>query len=481
MSLEIRLALLALLLLLAAFCSSAETALFGLHRVQLRRLKASPHPRARAVLRLLERPAELLAAILVANTLLNIAFTAAMTDLFLDRWAGSPQSATGLATLCASALVIFLGEITPKTLAIRFAEPIARLEARPLRVLLFVLRPLIHLLSRLAHAGLRLIGIRDLTGSVSSLTPGELRALFDEVGEDAVLSEAERRIATRIFEFSSTRAAEVMTPRLDIRSADRRVSREALAEIIRASRHTRIPITDGSLDQIVGYLNAKTFLLNPEASLDDLLQPVLIVPETKRVNEIFHEIQRRRIAMVVVVDEYGHTVGIITKEDLVEEIVGELYDEYDTVERPIVKVGPDRYLVTGQVTVDALAEALGVEIATEAVTLNGLLADLLGDIPAAGDRVEHAGLAFHVLEVRRHRVHRCEVRRLGRAGRGGGEPGAAAGRKAGRKPGREEREGEAGGSVAGAEPGAGGAGGGEPGALERGAGEAPSGEEGEAG
>jgi CBS domain containing-hemolysin-like protein len=203
-----------------------------------------------------------------------------------------------------------------------------------------------------------------------------------------------------------------MTPRVDIRSADQRVSAEALAEVIRISRHARIPISDGSIDRILGFINAKEYLLNPGASLEQLLKPVLIVPETKRVNEIFHEIQRRRIGMVVVVDEYGHTVGIITKEDLVEEIVGEIYDEYEADQQPIVKVGPDRFLVTGQVAVDELAERLGVEFETESVTLNGLLADLLGEIPRAGERVTHEGLRFQVLEVRRHRVHRCEVRRL---------------------------------------------------------------------
>jgi CBS domain containing-hemolysin-like protein len=204
-----------------------------------------------------------------------------------------------------------------------------------------------------------------------------------------------------------------MTPRVDIRSADRHVSPEALAELIRASRHTRIPISDGSIDRILGYVNAKEYLLNPAATLEELLKPVHIVPEFKPANEIFHEMQRRRIGMVVVVDEYGHTAGIITKEDLVEEIVGEIYDEYEADLKPIVKVGPDRYLVTGQVTVAELAEELRTELAAGgAVTVNGLLAELLKGIPRAGDRVEQGGLEFRVLEVRRHRVHRCEVRRL---------------------------------------------------------------------
>lgn len=411
MGLGTTLVLLAALLGLSAFFSASETALFSLNRIQLRRFQGSRRRRDRLVVRLLERPADLLAAILVANTLVNVGFSAVVTDLFLD-WVGvDPRQAALYATAVASTLVILGGEITPKTLAIRKASGIAPLVAFPLRFVTLFLRPVVLILSRIAHAALRLVGIRDLMTGVKGLTPAELKALFAEAGEDQVLSRAEREIAARIFEFSSTRAAEVMTPRVDIRSADRRVSRETLAEVIRTSRHTRIPISDGSIDQIAGFVTAKEYLLRPAAALDDILKPVLIVPETKRVNEIFHEIQRRRIGMVVVVDEYGHTAGIITKEDLVEEIVGEIYDEYESESAPIVKVGPDRYLVTGQVAVDDLAGRLGVSFDTDAVTLNGLLADLLGDIPRPGDRVVAAGVAFAVLEVRRHRVHRCEVRR----------------------------------------------------------------------
>jgi CBS domain containing-hemolysin-like protein len=411
MGLRTTLLILGGLLALSALLSASETALFSLNRIQLRRFQGSRRGRDRLVVRLLEHPADLLAAILVANTLVNVAFSALITDFFLN-WLGfAPQRAALWATVVASAAIILGAEITPKTLAIRKAFVLAPLLAFPLRLVTLILRPVVLLLSRIAHAALRLVGIRDLKTAVKGLTPAELKALFAEAGEDQVLSRAEREIAGRIFEFSSTRAAEVMTPRVDIRSADRRVSREALAEVIRTSRHTRIPISDGSIDQIVGFVTAKEYLLRPDATLEEILKPVLIVPETKRVNEIFHEIQRRRIGMVVVVDEYGHTAGIITKEDLVEEIVGEIYDEYESESAPIVKVGPDRFLVTGQVTVDELAGRLGLSFETDAVTLNGLLADLLGDIPRPGDRVAAAGATFVVLEVRRHRVHRCEVLR----------------------------------------------------------------------
>jgi putative hemolysin len=425
------LAFLAGLLALSAFLSASETALFSLNRIQLRRFQGSRRRRDRLVVRLLERPADLLAAILVANTLVNVGFSAVVTDLFLDWLQVDPRPAALYAAVVASVLVILCGEITPKTLAIRNAHGMAPLVALPLRVVTLLLRPVVLVLSRIAHVALRMVGIRDLMTGVKGLTPAELKALFAEAGEDQVLSRAEREIASRIFEFSSTRAAEVMTPRVDIRSADRRVSREALAEVIRTSRHTRIPISDGSIDQLVGFVTAKEYLLRPEAALDDILKPLLFVPETKRVNEIFHEIQRRRIGMVVVVDEYGHTAGIITKEDLVEEIVGEIYDEYESESAPIVKIGPDRYLVTGQVAVDDLAGRLGVSFATDAVTLNGLIADLLGEIPRPGDRVVAAGVTFIVLDVRRHRVHRCEVRRTAGGGPGGGASPRVAGESGG--------------------------------------------------
>jgi CBS domain containing-hemolysin-like protein len=422
------LALLGGLLVLSGFLSASETALFSLNRIQVRRLSNSRRRRDRAVVSLLDRPSEVLSAILVANTLVNVAVSALITAAFLELPGIAAGRATVIASLLGTGLIILVAEITPKTIAIRHAEPIARFAARPLKAVLAILRPLVVLLSGVANVFLRLFGIRTLIGGAGSLTPGELRLLIEEVQEETVLSQAEREIAGRIFDFSATRAAEVMTPRVDIRSADRRVSSEALAEVIRSSSHARIPISDGSLDQIVGFVSAKEYLLNPGASLDQLLKPVLFVPETKRVNEIFHEIQRRRIGMVVVVDEYGHTVGIITKEDLIEEIVGEIYDEYDTDRAPIVKIGPDRYLVSGRMGVAELAKQLGADLdRTERVTLNGLLADLLGRIPRTGDRVEHGGLSIRVLEVRRHRVHRSEVRKLHPMGVGSGRPGASGG------------------------------------------------------
>ncbi len=442
MGFETTLVLLVSLLVLSAFLSASETALFSLNRIQIRRLQGSRHRRDRAVVRLLEHPADLLSAILVANTLVNVAFTALITDFLLDRLGLEPQQAAVQAAVVATILIIFFGEITPKTVAIRGAEVIAPRVAGPLQVISLVLRPVVLVLSRLAYAALRPFGIRGAFTGLRGLTQAELRTLFEEVGEDQVLSRAEREIAARIFEFSATRAAEVMTPRVDIRSADRRVSRQALAEVIRTSRHARIPISEGSIDHIVGFVSAKEYLLDPGAGLDELLKPVLFVPETKPANEIFHEIQRRRIGMVVVVDEYGHTVGIITKEDLVEEIVGEIYDEYESESEPIVKVGPDRYRVSGRAAVDELEARFGVSFDTEAVTLNGLLADYLGGIPRPGERLEDHGLRFIVLEVRRHRVHRCEIQRLSPGGEEEGSAGrSGAGTRATRDAGAGRRRG----------------------------------------
>jgi putative hemolysin len=210
--------------------------------------------------------------------------------------------------------------------------------------------------------------------------------------------------------------------------------------VIRASKHARLPVYDGNLDEIIGFISAKQYLLVPEATLDELLNPVLIVPEQKRVSDLFHQIQRQAISLVVVVDEYGHTAGIITKEDLVEEIVGEIHDEYDVEQEPIIQLGPGRLLVGGLVAVGDLAEELGVRIETEAVTLNGLLAEVLGRIPVAGEVIERGRLMFQVGEVRRHRVVRCIVRLLDVTdmGEGGGhgaagpdDPGGAAGRPGG--------------------------------------------------
>lgn len=419
-----------LLLLASAFFSGSEVALFALNRIQLRRMQKSADALDRRAAGLLGRPADLLSTILVGNTLVNVATAALVTTLMLSL-VPNPDLAAALATVFGVIVVLAFGEVLPKTVAIRAPATFARLAATPLLVVRSGFRPLVLVLSGVATVLLRWMGLRPTLQAGGSVSDTDLRSLFDTLGEEAGILAEERRFARRIFEFSTAKTAEVMTPRVDIRAVDRRTAPESVAEVIRSSRHARLPVYDGSLDEIVGFINAKQYLLGAERQLELLLQPVLFVPEQKRVSDLFHEIQRQATGMVVVVDEYGHTVGIITKEDLVEEIVGEIFDEYEAEQAPIVKLGPDRFLVDGLLAVSDLAEELEVELESEAVTVNGMLSELLGRIPHGGDRAEIGEVSFRVLDVRRHRVVRCEVRRHRGDGRPQSRPGSHAGDAAG--------------------------------------------------
>jgi CBS domain containing-hemolysin-like protein len=242
----------------------------------------------------------------------------------------------------------------------------------------------------------------------------EVHALYEEVGEEQEMTPEERRLAENVFEFSQTTAEEIMTPRVDIVSAPADSSRADLRRIIVGSRHTRIPVYEGTLDNIVGFVNSKEFLLHPGRQASDLVKPVSVFPETAHIDQIFHEMQRTKVKMVIVVNEFGETVGLITNEDLVEEVVGEIYDEFERDQSPIMQVGPSEYVVDGKLSLDALNEELGLTLSEESsVTLNGLIQELMGQIPRRGSVVEHDGVRFEVLEMDRHRVRRCRVTRSG--------------------------------------------------------------------
>jgi CBS domain containing-hemolysin-like protein len=404
---------------LGAFFSASETALFSLSPVQRKRIGESRSHLDRRVAGLLERPTELLATILVGNTGTDVLSAVVATTIFHQL-----EIAHGviLATIFDTILVVLVAEILPKMIAVNAAVPIARISVDPLYALTKILRPATAAVNALSDFVLARVGAHGRTQMVSGR---ELRTLFEEVARDRLISPEERKIARNIFGFSETTVDEILTPRVDVAAVSRDTPRADLLGLVAASRHARVPVWEGSVDNIVGFLNAKELLLNPEADLESLLNPVLVVPDSAPASQVFLDLRRRKLNLVVVVNEYGETQGIVTKEDLLEEIVGEIYDEFETEERPIVRIGPGEARVDGRVLLAHLNEELSLDIPDEgARTVNGFLAELAGAVPVRGAVYTHEGVSFEVLEVRKHAVSRCRIRF--------GEPAAApAGRAAG--------------------------------------------------
>ncbi|MBD3161103.1 MAG: DUF21 domain-containing protein [Candidatus Eisenbacteria bacterium] len=404
-------AILLLLTALSGLFSGSEAALFSLNRAQIRQLEAREDRLSRILQRLLARPQALLNSLLVGNNLMNVAISTVVASYAISRFGAVGVE---LAILVGTALILLFGEILPKSIAVSFPAQVSRAAALPLYSFLQMLRPLTWVATSLSKGLLRLVREGEPASQRDRrVTPHELRAVLEEIDEDAGMSKLESRLVQNILYFPRTTAEEVMSPRVDITAAPVTAPFEELLELIRTTKHSRIPLYEKTVDAIVGYLPARDFLLAPTDHIGKVMRPVLIVPEKATIDRVFHEFRKGHWKLAVVVNEYGETVGILTQEDLIEEVVGELSDEYESVEEEIVGTGPGTYEVRGRASLQDLGTELEADLPLEqAVTVNGFLCSLYGGFPRKGTVLRWKDLEFEVLEATRHRVQRARVRRV---------------------------------------------------------------------
>lgn len=401
----------AALVLLSGMFSGGETALFALDRFQLRRFERSGSPRKRRVATVMHDPERLLAGILLGNTVVNVAGSSVMlgicTRLEAHLLGQDPVTAS---VVFATGLILILGEIIPKGVAVNLPERLAPVAVIPLSGFVRATAPLVHVIERAAFGLLRLIGVRR-SSELSGLERRELQILFEDTRQGDELTEGEGVIAANIFTFFETRAYEVMTPRVDIVAVPVDLPREELLRRALEAKRSRLPVYRDSLDQVLGFINTKEFLLEPTLSIQALLRPVHYVPERARLQRVLAAVQGGRANLVLVVNEYGGTAGIITKEDLLEELVGEIFDENESEEIPDLEPQPDgSFSVSGLLLVEDLGARLGLDLTDgPAETVGGHVAHLLGRPPRMHDRAEDEHLNYAVTAVRRHRAERVRV------------------------------------------------------------------------
>jgi len=396
------------LLALSAFFSGTEAAVFSLSRLQLHKMEERRDRASRRILGLLAEPARTLSTLLVGNNLVNIALSSITTAFFLtlieDRARAVEVSFVGV-----TLVVLFFGEITPKTLAVNFPVGVARAVAGVLALSCRLIGPLALAFHRLATLILRAVGFpAEMPVTPQMISRAELRAVLEDADDEpAVMTPNESRFVQNILEFPARTAEQIMTPRVDVVDLDADEKVEEIVRQMRATRHSRYPVYENEPDNVIGFVQAKEYLLAPEKGLRDLLRPVAFFPDAAPADRIFYAIQHARTAMVIVVNEYGEMLGLITREDLIEEIVGDIYDEFDLEETPIRKKGEGLYILPGRIPLPDLNESLHLELpADSAVTLNGFLCEVHGRIPRPGSILEWRGLRFHILEVARHQVHK---------------------------------------------------------------------------
>jgi len=413
----IELAAAAVLLALSAFFSGSETALFAIPRFRIETMRDNRDPRARRVARLLARPNHLLVAILVGNLVVNVVLTEIL-GYRIAEWCAQRQiselaaylAATGVMTI----LLLLFGEITPKVIAVQNAERISLSIAWPVAMFCRAIRPVQSVVELAASAALTVMRLFRLQADPFVTEKDVITAL--DIGEtQGVVEREERRMIQSIFEFSDIQVEQIMVPRPDMVTISIEATRRRGLETVNRSGFSRIPVYAKSVDDVVGILYGKDLL--PFVDRDDLdgpiepiLRPAYFVPPTKRVHELAAELRRRKTHMAVVVDEYGGTAGLITLEDVLEEVVGEIEDESDVPEQMVRRLDDRTLLVDARLELDELEELLGAELPEhEHNTLGGLVMELLGHVPSGGERTECSGATIVVEEVRGRRVRRVRI------------------------------------------------------------------------
>ncbi|HLQ48198.1 MAG TPA: hemolysin family protein [Candidatus Dormibacteraeota bacterium] len=410
-----------LLTLLEGFFVAGEIALVSIRRSRVEQLVDEGRPGARRVRRLLDEPGRFLAVSQLGLTVIGF-FASAYAAvslveslrLLIAPIAGS--SAQGIAlvivTILLALFTIVFAELVPKTLALANAERVAIALSLPIEFLARALSPLIALLTGITSTIAKVFGAN--VSNEAQITAEELRLIVERGGEQGVLEAEEEQMINAVIELGSRRVHEVMVPRIAMATIQATATFDEAIETIVEHGHSRIPVYDESVDEILGILYAKDLLpflresAGPRPDLRTLLRTPVYIPESMTVDDLLHEFQRRKVHLAIVLDEYGGTAGLVTIEDLLEEIVGEIQDEYDVEEPMIVRLSDDEARLDGRASVDDLAELfdtnLGLEDEDEYDTVGGLIYHRIGGVPTPGDRVEVDGLTLTVESTDGRRV-----------------------------------------------------------------------------
>lgn len=416
--------LLLVLLLLSALFSSSETAFTALNKAKVRKLKDSKVKGAYLLERLIEDPHRLLSTLLLGNNLVNILIASIATKLATDRFGNVGVGvATGLATL----FILIFGEITPKNYAVRHAEKVSLFAAPFIASLSYVFFPIAKIIVSLSNLVLRVLG-QELIKGQPFLTPDEIKAIVAIGEEEGVIEEEERKMIHSILEFGDTLVKEIMVPRTEMVAIPETTSIKEALELARKEGYSRIPVYSGNIDNIVGILYVKDMIAFVEKGKMDLKvseikREPFFVPETKRVDELLKEFQRNKTHMAIVLDEYGGTAGLVTLEDVLEEIVGEIFDEYDFKEEArIEQISENEWIADGKLDIEVIEDYFDVEISEEETeTLGGFVSSLLGHVPIPGEKCQYEGYEFEVISIAGRRVDKVKIKKIQEAIHGKGE------------------------------------------------------------
>lgn len=415
-----------ILIALNAFFAASEMALISLNDNKIRMMAEEGHKKANRVKKLLDEPSRFLATIQIGITLAGFLASAYAAESFkeqlvkLIQQTGIPVPEIWLGnismfviTVILSYVTLVLGELVPKRLAMKKAEEIAMLAIGPLGLLSTITSPFVKLLTISTNFFVRLFGV-DPHADDEKVTEEEIRMMVDVGEEKGAIQEIEKQMINNIFEFNNKTVSDIMTHRTEVIALPVEASLREVIDLINTEKYSRIPVYRENIDDIIGVLHSKDLIqfITHEHSqegfpLEKFIRPAYFVPSSKRTDELFRDLQKTRTHIAVIIDEYGGTAGIVTIEDLIEEIVGNIFDEYDEEVRDIDKLDEDTYLINGTVSLDAVEDYFDIKLPTEEYdTLSGFVIGQLGRIPGKDEQtvIEYGDMVFKIERVEEKRV-----------------------------------------------------------------------------
>lgn len=393
-------------IIMSAYFSATETAFSSLSRIRIKNMAEKGNERAKLVLRLSENYDGLLSTILIGNNIVNIACASLATILFV-RLLGDEAGASA-STVVTTIVVLIFGEVSPKSIAKESPERFAMFSAPLLNGFMVLLTPA----NFLFRQWKKLLSILFKPSASMGITEEELLAIVEEVEQDGGIDAQEGRLIKNAIEFTEMEAGEIVTPRIDVTAVSLDAEPEEIAELFETSGFSRLPVYKDTMDDVVGIIYQKDFyshVYRNAEPVESVIRPVLFVTEGKKIGFLLKELQKSKRHIAVVVDEFGGTVGIVTLEDILEELVGEIWDEHDVEVKEIEKTGAGEYLVSGNANIEKLFEELGRKGETDSSTVSGWLMELAGQIPAEGDRFIWQDYTVSVVRMNRRRVELVRI------------------------------------------------------------------------
>jgi CBS domain containing-hemolysin-like protein len=385
---------------MSAYFSAAETAFSSLNKIRLKNLANNGNKKAILAQKLAENYDKLISSILIGNNIVNILSASLATALFVDMFGNSGIT---LSTIVMTVLILIFGEITPKSIAKEIPEKFAMTSAPLLNLFIIILSPLNFFFTKFKKLISKVIDVKD----DRSITEEEILTFVDEAQSEGGIDEHEGALIRSAIEFNDLDVSDVITPRVDIIGVELNSTSDEVLQILKDNGFSRTPVYDKVIDNVIGMIHEKDFYTRYQDSdfvIEDIVKPVVFVNKTMKISKLLRKLQQSKSHMAIVVDEYGGTAGIVTLEDILEELVGEIWDEHDEIVNEIVKLGEEKYKISGNANLDKVLELFDIKKQYESSTVSGWIVELLDKIPNESDSFTYENLKIIITKTDYRRV-----------------------------------------------------------------------------